>query len=189
MFFPAFFTISSSPSASGVTLAPSTSVLSSASSTRCQLVKLVSVCLGEARVATPFWKMGSTPSYWAQFSSVSDSNHWHWKKKHIQLLDAKMGHPHFRGNPENGDWKMEGKVSQNPGFQMKLKHQKYGMTQETHGGNTMEKLGGFFCIKTRSETFLMGIFQHQKSTCELEYDVYITFNRLLPTLRGMWRRY
>lgn len=105
MFFPAFFTISSSPSASGVTLAPSTSVLSSASSTRCQLVKLVSVCLGEARVATPFWKMGSTPSYWAQFSSVSDSNHWHWKKKTYPAIGCENGASPFSGQPRK--WGLE----------------------------------------------------------------------------------
>ena len=69
-----------------------------------------------------------------------------------------MGHPHFRGNPENGDWKMEGKVSQNPGFQMKLKHQKYGMTQETHGGNTREKLGGFFLHQNSFRNILDGDF-------------------------------
>ena len=41
-----------------------------------------------------------------------------------------------------------------------------------HGGNAMEKLGGFFSIKTSPETFLMGIFQHQKTTCELESTMF-----------------
>jgi len=48
-------------------------------------------------------------------------------------------------------WGLEngGKSQPKSRMELFLKHQKYGMIQETHGGNAVEKLGGFFfCITT-----------------------------------------
>ena len=146
-----FFTISPSPSASGVTLAPSTSVLSSASSTRCQLVKLVSVCLGVARArvaATPFWKMGSTPSSHLFRIRTIDI-----EKKHIQLLDAKTG---------TGKWREKSAKIQDG---IVFEASKVWDDPRNAWWKCRGKTGCFFLHHyTRSETFLMGIFQ-QKSTC------------------------
>ena len=68
---------------------------------------------------------------------------------------------------ENG-----GKSQPKSRMELFLKHQKYGMIQETHGGNAVEKLGGFFFASLHSfRNILDGDFSAEKHLFSLEYDV------------------